>query len=117
MRVGNKRIPAHRLSWILHNGAIPEGLYVRHDCDNPACVNPAHLRIGTQKDNMKDMISRGRQSKGEHRYCSILTEEQVLEMRSMFKTGAYTKRQLGKLFGVAEKTAGNVLNRQTWRHI
>ena len=56
-----RRMLAHRVSWIIHRGAIPKGLYVCHHCDNPKCVNPKHLFVGTQKDNIDDMYRKGRQ--------------------------------------------------------
>jgi len=59
-RYRRKNIAAHRLSYIIYKGDIPEGLLVCHDCDNPACVNPTHLEIGTQKKNMRDCLARGR---------------------------------------------------------
>jgi hypothetical protein len=59
-KLGGKEHRAHRLSWELHNGPVPTGLVVRHDCDNPLCVRPDHLRIGTQAQNIADMDNRGR---------------------------------------------------------
>lgn len=61
--VGKSPTKAYRLSYIIHNGCIGDGLVVRHKCDNPNCVNPSHLETGTQKDNAEDMVKRGRQNK------------------------------------------------------
>ena len=72
---------AHRFSWVLHNGPIPTGLHVCHYCDVPLCVNPTHLFVGTDADNMRDMVSKGRAKRGEHHVQSKLTNDQVAWIR------------------------------------
>lgn len=61
-RVDGKTVKSHRMSWAIHHGPIPRGLYVLHSCDTPACVNPAHLRLGTHQDNMRDKVQRPREA-------------------------------------------------------
>lgn len=89
-------ISAHRASYLLHVGDIPDGLCVCHHCDNPACVNPEHLFLGTHKDNMNDRDQKGRCSSGEKSGVAKLTDAQVLEIRA--STG--TTRTIGKQYGV-----------------
>ena len=105
----------HRLALHLE-GTDVSGYYVLHSCDNPICCNPAHLRIGTQKENMDDMMSRGRCNivLGEDRTQSKLTEKQVLQIRAI--TGM-TQKAIADQFGVDISTISLIRNRVTWKHI
>lgn len=113
---------AHRLSWEFTNGQIPDGLNVLHNCpdgDNPACVNPAHLFLGTQGDNIRDMFSKGRgnRAKGEQHSNAKLTEKEIKSIRQRFAQGGVTKCQLGRDFGVSEVLIGLIVRRKSWKHI
>lgn len=103
-RIKKKAYGTHRLSWMLHYGIIPDGLLVCHSCDNPACVNPAHLWLGTVGDNARDRQAKGRGSlrSGEENPSAKLTDEQVAEIRQLYATGEYSQRALALRFGVSQ---------------
>lgn len=105
---------SHRISYYLHKGPFDTSLCVCHTCDNPACVNPDHLFLDTSIGNTKDMVKKGRASKGEHRPNAVFSEKQVLEIRQKYATGNYTYRGLSKEYGHDVKSI--ILN-ETWRHI
>lgn len=115
---------AHRYSWELHYSPIPRGMLVCHQCDNPPCVRPDHLFLGTPKDNTADMIAKGRHSKGysapglfgEKNHLARLTAIDVLNIRSQFRNGA-SQSQLAQEFSVGITTVHNIVHRYTWRHI
>lgn len=115
----NKTKKAHRVSWELANGSIPQGLLVLHKCDNPGCVNPDHLFLGTQGDNMRDCSKKGRirtnPQLGEKNHMAILNNKTVLEIREH----AITMRQkaIAKMYGVSTMTINRVINHKLWRHI
>lgn len=108
---------AHRLSWIINHGEIMDDSWVLHKCDNPACVNPDHLYLGTSDDNIADMIIRGRVATGERHSQAKLSNEKVLEIRRLFGSGITNYVRLGEMFGVSRSTIGDVVNRQTWTRI
>ncbi len=107
----------HRASWRMFVGEIPEGMFVLHKCDNPACVKPAHLFLGTQSDNARDMWSKGRakpaQSLGSKHGMSKLTEAAVAEIRESKESGV----ALAKKFGVTPTTVCDVRKRRIWNHV
>jgi len=110
-----KLLLTHRLSWELANGPIPAGLCVLHHCDNPSCVNPRHLFLGTIADNSRDMINKGRAAskKGERNGQAKLTEEDVHEIRWMLSRGAL-HRVIAEKYGVARPTIGLINSGGTW---
>lgn len=109
-----QRIMAHRFSYELAFGQIPADLYVLHRCDNPPCVNPDHLFLGTYADNSADMISKGRSLRGEANRSSKLSELQVIEMRELHKKGGITFKELGDIYGISQSTACQIVNKTYW---
>jgi hypothetical protein len=108
---------AHRLSWELSVGPVPSGLHVLHRCDTPRCVNPAHLFLGTHKDNCHDMAVKGRASKGSHRHNAKLTEEAARAALLIHSREVIGVCALARLFGVSHSTMGMLLRGQRWKHI
>lgn len=112
---------AHRVSWELTNGPIPNGLYVLHHCDNRLCVRPEHLFLGTQKDNLKDCVRKGRAKfahvPGERNGRAKLTGIQAVRIRALYADGGWTHVSLARLLGVSKSLIGAILLRQLWRHI
>lgn len=115
IRAGAKMVRAHRLSYEFVHGPIPAHLCVLHRCDTPSCVNPAHLFLGTQRDNIADEVSKGRQARGERHPFVKLTEQNVREIRRRAPHERY--RALAAEFGVSHGTITSIAVRRTWRHI
>jgi hypothetical protein len=116
-RMGEKTIQTHRLSWELTNGKIPKEICVLHHCDNVICVNPAHLFLGTQKDNSMDMIKKGRSADktGENAGMAKLTWRKVQRIRRLMGMGGITQVEMGKYYGVKHSTVSNILLQKTWK--
>lgn len=142
-----KYLKAHRVSWELHYGPIPDGLFVLHRCDNPPCCNPKHLFLGTAGDNIRDAVAKGRTAKGERNGTRLhperlargdrngthlhpdrvlrgeglpqskLTDDQVVAIRQRFAQGGITKTDLAAMYGVDRGTILHIVTRKTWAHI
>lgn len=115
-----KPILAHRFSYQIFKGKIPKGLIVCHNCDNPGCVNPKHLKLGDQQDNMNDMYLRERQpkSKGEDNGFSTLTEKQVRNILIRINNGEF--KSIGEIASEYNVSIGCIyfiLDGKTWIHI
>ncbi len=123
---------AHRFSYRLYVGVIPKGIRVLHRCDNPGCVNPCHLFLGTDLDNTRDMISKSRDRfacslgpgdkacKGETHGMVQLTENQVKAIRRRYRRTSYHSSnavQLAKEYGVDRDQIIRIVNRKRWKHI
>ena len=114
----NKNIKAHRASWLLHRGEIPNGLWVLHNCDNPPCTNPDHLYLGNVIDNARDMITRKRQ----YRACNdnhpraLLTNDQVLKIKELLAASMLTK-DIAQIFNVRPHVISGIKNNKSYKTI
>jgi hypothetical protein len=106
---------AHRVS-VLLDGRDPEGQCVLHACDNPKCVNPNHLRLGTQKENIDDMVKRDRQTKGSNVHCAKLTEADIPVIRDLLSQGV-SQKDIAKQFGVSATTIAHIKLGKRWAHV
>lgn len=107
----------HRLVWTLLRGPIPEGAICCHHCDNPPCVNPDHLFLGTNAGNAGDMVRKGRSAKGERISHAKLSASDVQAIRSRYAAGDCTQRQIAADYGVTHSVIGLIARGETWRHI
>ena len=113
----SKRCGAHRASWILFRGEIPQGLLVCHKCDIRACVNPEHLFLATHEQNMADMRRKGRARSGERFHAAKLTAAQVRQIKQLLAQGQLTHLQIARQFGVGCGAIAAISCGRTWRRV
>lgn len=114
--------PAARVAWALHHGSDPGQLFVCHTCDNRLCVNPAHLFLGTPKENMDDMRAKGRAKTGERRrgeesHKAKVTEEVVRVIRDEYGRRLATQRELADRYGLSTRQVWMIVARRSWAHV
>ncbi len=120
LKVNRKTYRASRFSWEIHIGNIPEGFLICHRCDNPCCVNPGHLFLGTSADNHKDMMQKGRQVPpiGSKAHSAKLNESLVkdikIRMKEEFK---FSNKELASIYNVSSPTISGIRHNKTWRHV
>lgn len=113
--IGHHQEKAHRLSWIMANGPIPAGLFICHKCDNPGCVNPDHLFLGTAADNNADKAQKGRSTRGENDGNAKLTWKLVTEIRGVRQEKHLIYRDIAKIYGVCYHTIKLIIENKTWQ--
>lgn len=104
-------IRSHRYMYMLELGEIPEKMLICHKCDNPSCVNPAHLFIGTDADNMIDMVKKNRHSSG--KWDNKLRVDDILDVRASNRS----RKELAKFYGVSVSAIEMIKMRKNWKHI
>lgn len=142
-----RNLYAHRVSYELHIGPVPDGYFVCHRCDNPRCVRPDHLFVGTHRDNMADMVAKGRSnagdkhpsrryperrargdnhglrkhpervSRGEVHAYAKLTVDAVRAIRAEYSVGGISQRELAERYGVTQTVIGDAIRRKSWAHV
>ena len=109
-----KKMRAHRLSYFLFMGVDPGKLYVCHHCDNPKCINPDHMFLGTYEENMQDCKNKNRMVKGERQVRSKLKQSQIIEIKEMVRNGIYQK-DIAKIYGVTQANISCIMRQISWK--
>lgn len=115
-QINKRREFAHRVAYEMYTGPIPPGMVVMHTCDVPACVNPNHLRIGTNEENMRDMARKGRAARGERGAHARLTSDDVLEIRRLRKLRV-SQTAVAARFGITYQHVQSIEHRRQWKHL
>lgn len=112
-------VGTHKVAYELAYGKVPDGLCVLHRCDNPACVRPSHLFLGTKGDNNSDRASKGRNDdrRGANNTGAKLDEEKVKAIREMLKQGGRSQKSIGEAFGVCQAVVSSIQLGKSWTHV
>lgn len=111
-----KTMKAHRVAYELFKGPIPDGMCVCHTCDNRRCCNPSHLWLGTNADNIRDKVDKGRHVQGERQWSAKLNNDKVRKIRELASTGLSAPK-IAERFGVGNTTVYQVINQTHWKHV
>jgi hypothetical protein len=114
-RINAEMVGAHRVSYELYNGQIPEGMHVLHKCDVPLCVNPKHLFLGSNADNVRDKINKNRHTFGEKNGRAKLSKSDVNLIRELYALGVMTQVEIGKKFCIAQGNISKICSGSLWK--
>lgn len=117
---GQRERKAHQVSWeLFHKKPFPKGKICRHTCDNPLCVNPKHLLVGTLKQNTQDAVERGRLKvfRGEESSNAVLTTSQIVSIRALYESSAYSQYELATMFKVSQTQISRIIRGKRWAHV
>jgi ribosome-binding protein aMBF1 (putative translation factor) len=118
--VNGRAVMAHRVSYEMNCSEIPLGMMVCHKCDNPKCVNPDHLFLGSAQDNMTDKIMKGRHRgarRGESHHLAKLNKDQVMAIRDKYRDGNIFQRELASQYGVSQALINRIINNSVWSYV
>ena len=126
--IGGIKNSLHRYIFERFKEPIPKGMLVCHSCDNPSCINPEHLWLGTQKDNIQDMVKKGRKAKvenlftidppkGEKNPMAKLTEKQVLQIKKLLSDGILKQKEIAEIYGVESSRISSINKNKSWKHL
>lgn len=107
---------AHRAAWRLTHGSVPEGIWVLHKCDNRACVNPDHLFLGTNSDNVADMVAKGRNLRGERQNGATITDAMARTILDLAARGE-SRKEIARRYGISYANVCNVVAGRTFAHL
>ena len=117
LRVNGTMVLAHRLAYAHFIGEIPAGMVILHRCNNPGCVNPDHLRVGTQGENIAHCIASGRRAKGERNGAAKLTTQEVIRIRTDYASGKIYQWELAEQAGVNQSMVSRIVRREKWTNV
>lgn len=111
-KIGNIKYMAHRIAYQIEYGEFDESMDICHTCDNPPCMNPAHLFAGTRQDNMEDAMVKGRLPKGDNHYNSTISDNDCEQMKRDFAAGGFTYKRLAYIYNTTKQNAWSIINGQ-----